>query len=201
MKRILKISLLVLIVALGTGCTTGYWVDRGRDAADVFTFSYGGVGGARCRVGPLHTGMIVSIGTIGLRGGDYQAMRGHDGGEMELLLLPFTSGEVGKKHWVFAEEAFEPSGGRGKGFVAYSKVPFLTTSLKNSYGVSTWWLPYLTQIEIQAGLGFVPRIGFNPGELLDLLLGFAGIDIYNDDLERRKQEIEQADSDPDGPNP
>ena len=47
--------------------------------------------------------------------------------------------------------------------------------------------PQLTQIEACVGIGWGARVGFNPGELADLLLGFAGIDIYGDDLERRKK--------------
>ena len=39
-----------------------------------------------------------------------------------------------------------------------------------------------TQIEVAAGLLGGVRLGFNPGELLDLLLGFFGVDLYDDDV-------------------
>lgn len=40
---------------------------------------------------------------------------------------------------------------------------------------------FFTQIEFGLGAYFGFRLGFNPGELLDLLLGFAGIDLMDDD--------------------
>lgn len=40
---------------------------------------------------------------------------------------------------------------------------------------------FFTQIEFGVGAYFGFRLGFNPGELLDLLLGFAGIDLMDDD--------------------
>ena len=50
-----------------------------------------------------------------------------------------------------------------------------------------------TQMEVVVGLGGTLRLGFNPGELLDFILGWATIDIYNDDLEKQKK-IEQSNS-------
>lgn len=45
---------------------------------------------------------------------------------------------------------------------------------------------YFTKLEIAASCGVGLRLGFNPGELLDFLLGWATIDIFNDDLGARK---------------
>jgi hypothetical protein len=39
-----------------------------------------------------------------------------------------------------------------------------------------------TQIDILLGLGGTVRLGFNPGELLDFILGWTTIDIYSDDV-------------------
>jgi hypothetical protein len=44
---------------------------------------------------------------------------------------------------------------------------------------------YWTNIEVSAAFGFGARLGFNPGEMLDFLLGFAGLDLYSDDLSHR----------------
>jgi hypothetical protein len=49
---------------------------------------------------------------------------------------------------------------------------------------------YFTQIEVTAGLGGGSRLGFNPGELLDFILGWVGFDIYGDDLASRQNETE-----------
>ena len=46
--------------------------------------------------------------------------------------------------------------------------------------------PYYTDIQIALGIGYGARLGFNPGELVDLLLGCIGIDIYKDDYEHQK---------------
>jgi hypothetical protein len=37
-------------------------------------------------------------------------------------------------------------------------------------------------MELAIGVGLTLRVGFNPGELLDLLVGFASLDLYGDDL-------------------
>ncbi len=42
---------------------------------------------------------------------------------------------------------------------------------------------YLFQIELYAGIYYGVRIGFNIAELLDFILGFATIDIFDDDVE------------------
>ena len=39
-----------------------------------------------------------------------------------------------------------------------------------------------TNIELSLGMFIGIRVGFNPGEFLDFILGFAGIDIYKDDI-------------------
>ena len=49
-------------------------------------------------------------------------------------------------------------------------------------------LPSWTHLEAAAALGVGVRLGFNPGELLDFLLGFFGADLYGDDLARGEME-------------
>lgn len=51
---------------------------------------------------------------------------------------------------------------------------------------STKWV-YNTQIEVAVGLVGTLRLGFNPGELLDFLLGWTTVDIFNDDLKKEKR--------------
>ncbi len=46
----------------------------------------------------------------------------------------------------------------------------------------TGLLPYCTQIEVVAGALGGLRAGFHPGELIDFLLGWTTLDIYNDDM-------------------
>lgn len=55
---------------------------------------------------------------------------------------------------------------------------------------------YFTQIEINAGLFFAVKIGFNPGELLDFLLGLFTVDIYGDDAPFRDPRLEKLEKNP-----
>jgi hypothetical protein len=186
MLRRLVTLVLLAVTAMATGCVSGrgFLPDRGRDAADIFTACVGLGGGARARVGPLHAGLILSVRSVGLRGGDFGDARGfqHD---TELLC--------------FSDEAFDPVAGadRGKSLVAGGdgiEIPFVTT-LVGPYrerGRSAFPHYYYSQIEIQLGLLLVPRLGLNPGELLDFILGWTTVDIFDDDLEARKRESGRA---------
>jgi hypothetical protein len=157
-----------------SGCSkTGYWQDRGWDAADVFTASFGYGAGASARVGPLvGPSLIVQFDQCGLRGGDFFARWGQDLGSVHFLLVG------------------------GDTFYSDSDIPDIR---KKEY--STWWflvpislnhpetheptpLYYFTQIEATVALGGSIRLGFNPGELVDLLSGILGYDLYKDDLSK-----------------
>ncbi len=72
------------------------------------------------------------------------------------------------------------SAARGKD-VAYrpSCIPFWDPPPPEPPNPARW-----TQFEVAAGLLGGVRLGFNPGELLDFLLGFFGADLYGDDLAR-----------------
>jgi len=98
---------------------------------------------------------------------------------------------------------------RGKEFQAFSFIPFwvpvvaITANLGGNDDFSVaegslhapadrasrdripkpWY--YCTQIEAVAGLGGSVRVGFNPGELLDFILGWALLDIFDDDIARK----------------
>lgn len=46
----------------------------------------------------------------------------------------------------------------------------------------------VTQIEVAGGVGRTIRLGFNPGEFLDFILGWTTLDIFDDDLEWTKRQ-------------
>ena len=50
--------------------------------------------------------------------------------------------------------------------------------------------PQWTQIDLSVGLIASVRLGFNPGELLDFIMGLAGLDLYGDDLAGSKEDWE-----------
>jgi len=80
-------------------------VDRGRDAADIFTATIGVGGGAKARLGPVHAGIVpFNVGAFGLRGGSWDGdFSGLTFGESDLLFLPLSDLDVpGKNGRVFA---------------------------------------------------------------------------------------------------
>jgi hypothetical protein len=226
----LKPSLLAVAVLAGicgSGCTSAYWMDRGRDAADIFTLSVGTGVGAKARVGPVGAGLLYYRDVAGLRGGQLQQFAADANRETYFVCL--------------LEEGLalrSPALERGKGYRARSLLalsgPALADILAGKrkrggfdcgcsgccwcnpvvtvvrlalgtavilYGAVTapidvplrgtaddaeprWHLPYLTQIEVTAAcLGGV-RAGFNPGELIDFILGWTTLDLFNDDIGR-----------------
>ena len=70
-----------------------------------------------------------------------------------------------------------------------SGCPFWTPPPPESPNPARW-----TQIEVAIGLIGDVRLGFNPGELLDLLLGFFGADLYGDDIARGERKNPHAES-------
>ena len=83
-------------------------------------------------------------------------------------------------------------------------MPFVSTNVQlwpestaRKFRRSPWApMPYFMDVQVAAGLGRTVRLGFNPGELLDLVLGCANIDIYRDDLEsnQRKEKAKSSEA-------
>jgi hypothetical protein len=179
-----RLFLCGLLAVASAGCAgQGYLADRGRDALDVFTLTIGMGGGAGARIGPLHAGLYAYSDWVGLRGG-----------RLEFSGL-FHSGSYDTT--AYSEEYFRyhelPEADRVKSYEAVG-YPFVSfAQLDKPLGEEARWqptglLPYYTQIEVVAGALGGLRLGFNPGELVDFLLGWATLDIYNDDLGARQQE-------------
>lgn len=198
MIKMIQTLIAAVFIASMTGCasTKGYFVDRGRDAADIFTIAFGYGAGVKIRAGPIHAGLSIDLMQCGLRGGEFLP----PSGELELpghgLDIDITFSNV---------ECYDPhtdstnSKARGKCFDMgyWSQVPFISfpagSSGANAHeGDLGFAYPYyyFSQIEIVTGLLGSIRLGFNPGELLDFFLGWTTLDIFNDDLEARKQKEE-----------
>jgi len=178
----------LVLLATAAGCSApGYWADRERDAADIFTFTVGEGWGVKARAGFVNVGLFWNSDFWGLRGGGAFSVpteRGWSGCADLVSPVPFPlKWLVGHcPPWVLVTsvESFDLSGVspvedlRRKGYQGGMLfVPFLSATDK-AY--------YYTQIEVAAGLGYTVRLGFNPGELLDFLLGWTTIDILGDDV-------------------
>lgn len=174
------ISIHICIFFLCSGCagTNGYFADRGRDAADIFTLTAELGIGAKARVGTLTTGLLLDKGIGGLRGGQLviTGTERQKGLPEDLDLYFFCTGT----EWFNScrETGFK----RGKDF-------------GTGFGFLFWSMPihkapfYYTEIEAVIALGPGMRVGFNPGELIDFILGWGGIDIFQDDLNLPENKI------------
>ncbi len=195
--RLLAIHLVGILFSgtclLFSGCATGYLGNRLHDGADIFTATIGVGGGARARVGPVHAGAVpFNVGSFGLRGGCWDNdFSGITYAEQDFMIIPLsevctTAGEYVRG---FAVTVYTPDSqvaiDRGKGFYAGSRIPFITTYVappRDTYS-SKHPYSYYTQVEATIGVVFTVNLGFNPGELLDFVLGWTTLDIFDDDIE------------------
>lgn len=165
-------------------------VNRGRDASDIFTATVGYGAGGKVRVGPLQVGALANRDVAGLRNSHCgiwtKASGSTDMMELDLFLL-------GDGCW-FGGDVFDAGEGhnynenenRSPYTCMMKPLPCLTVPVHGDFQIDkphgrTW--PMYTQVEVVAAAGPSLRLGFNPGELLDFILGWTTIDIFSDDLE------------------
>ena len=186
MKKLIQTISLAGFVILTVGCSTPYMVDRGRDVADVFTVTVGYGVGVKARVGPLGTGLFINSDIVGLRAGTFFRI------EDDSPIKPTDFTSIIPRFYmfpIFVEEDFNLNGVpklRHKDFDAVGVLFPFYTWVSDPCDSSTRWV-YNTQLEVAIGIGGTIRLGFNPGELLDCILGWTTIDMLGDDLESRKK--------------
>ncbi len=212
MKKALQLIAITGLASMVTGCanTGGYFVDRGRDAADIFTATVGLGAGAKAQIGPLSGGLLGNADLFGLRGGALYTF-GCDVApySMDVEVVCFCGTRhnqrtypLSRRNKTIEMDAFWASfvgkrvttNKRGHKVTHHNYpyyIPFLKLPRANNYRSKYFkdkrqpW-HYYSQIEVVVGLGPSVRAGFNPGELLDFLLGWTTVDIYDDDLEKIK---------------
>jgi hypothetical protein len=189
--RVARRAIAVIGLLHLAACSSPYMKDRGRDGADVLTLTVGFGIGAKARAGPVTTAALFNRDLAGLRGGD--AITSHpddvhvqDGGIPLLVsvdsFLPASEPvkERNKGHYVVTfwtvypthQGLFWPEGVRAG--------PLEDECEDTGDGITP---AYYTDLEVVVAAILSVRVGFNPGELVDFLLGFFGVDIYGDDLE------------------
>ena len=183
--------LIVALTAAAPGCAARpYLLDRVADAADTVTACIGNGVGAKTRIGPIGAGLLVNFDGVGLRGGEFLA--GFDkensdftgiGAYCLVMLCELSS--------VRSEETF------GLGMprvVARNKACRKATAFSLPFP-QIWFLEarsaygrwhYYSQIEIVGGVWYTVRLGINPAEIVDFILGWTTLDIFNDDIARRR---------------
>lgn len=175
--NIVIIRIIIIAIALtscGCASTNPYLANRGHDLADIVSLQAGFGVGARARVGPIHAGLFTGVDFVGLRGGNIEngANKPDEFYGRIVTDIPFWYSE----NCIYAET------NRHKAYMVGSR-GILVAGGKglNAYG-SRLTCPYYTEIVVQGGLIYGLRLGFNPVELLDFLLGWTTIDIYGDDV-------------------
>jgi hypothetical protein len=195
MKNTMCMTAMLTILAMTAGCATPYLRNRGRDARDIFTATVGNSFGAKARMGPFHAGLYMGTDLAGLRAGEFAAS--FDGIDPTTLIdLECT---------LLLSEAFRPQGfslaeQRGKLFEGGGVLGLSMGMPSHSPSTPTrplgQFLPYYTQCEVAVGLLAGVRLGINPGELLDFVLGWTTLDIFQDDIETERREPDVAQSRP-----
>lgn len=175
----------VLLMLFLAGCAQPYWANRVRDAADIFTVAAGVGAGASVRMGPVAAGLTESADLAGLRGGRFARFALKKEEAMEVKILCFGFEWLAKKP--------DP---RGKNYVATTGLvvqgppgrqrnlylPFISLPCRGPATAPRLHRAGLAQIEVQAACLLGLRLGFNPGEALDFLLGWGNFDYLEDDL-------------------
>jgi hypothetical protein len=164
------ISLLFIAVSIfQTGCSTNkYLINRRNDLADIVTIGSGAGLGAKARIGPIQTGLLFDMTLYALRGGTIATP---ENGGADCVV-----GSLESQALFVGSDVFGAGSERGKNYVATS-LPVIPVSYVRSE--DSW--SYYTNIEVAADALIGVRIGVNPGELLDFLLGIVSVDILHDD--------------------
>jgi hypothetical protein len=190
------------IVFSGCAGPRAYFKDRLWDAGDIVTLTTGIGLGTQVRTGPVHVGCLAgNIDCYGWRSGwpkivEIEAMYGADW-TFAMNDLNVTGEERGKGFYVLGGfvETTDPK----PWAVGY---PFLVSLVPGDPppGFHPLFNPFYTQAEVCFGLLGSMRIGINPGEFVDFLLGWVGIDFFDDniELEEIKNPKKETDKDSQG---
>ncbi len=186
MRRHIKAICAVVLLAAAAGCSSpAYWADRKRDAMDIFTFTVGEGYGVKARAGFVNAGLFYNSDIWGLRGGAVFSVPSHGRwGPMADFVCPVPIPPGWLSYWWLSSADFFGAFGLGDGTGLWDKrhknyqigmplVPFLSLCDKPYY---------YTELEVAGGLWYTVRLGLNPGELVDFLLGWTTLDILGDDV-------------------
>ncbi len=152
---------------VNTSPAGAYFRNRAMDARDIFTVTaiVGAVGGAKAQLGPISLGLFAEIGHIGHGTrlvGEYGLLQGevgkHKGDNITIIGGPLGDFEL-KAGSTRARDRNKPVNSNDK------------------YPASAY-----TRLGVAGGACLGLRFEFNPGELVDFLLGLFGVDMYGDDV-------------------
>jgi hypothetical protein len=189
-RWIVRVQLLCsLLLALCPGCSSpSYLGNRARDAADIFTATVGLNYGAKARIGPLRAGLFGGQDYAGLRAGEV-GLPFHLNGYEQAIDLEMTA----MSSETFFPESLRIAKERGKCFTSEGIICFALPD-QSENASRRQQAAYYSQTEIAVGVFGGVRLGFNLGELLDFILGWTTLDIYDDDLKQTEANMKLAGS-------
>lgn len=209
--RIVIVGLLSLCCAAGSGCAElgTYFADRGRDFGEIFRVQAGlGVGlGAAAQAGPVaHLGLgggvipyQYGVGWTYGRGYAF-GLGGADLYDVELFwpatLIGDGSGRSLGEGWHHVADREGRRDVDSRDHVCWGLAPGLFTRFPSPEGrllwtprgaeTNRWGHVHSWDLEASAYAGLlVVRVGVSPGELLDFVLGWFGVDLARDDRRHR----------------
>ena len=178
-----------------SGCSTRakpFLMNRLQDSVDMVTV-VGGLGaGAKAKAGPLHFGWFYDVDCYGVRGSArYTGIA--ERWDIDNFVFPFGQILPGpilsRRQPPFGLDAFSCrtcTHAVSAYWVPFYSLPEPIANPATGVRVPGNVRSFYTQIEVAAGAGGTIRLGCNPGEMADFVLGWFGYDIYGDDVAGKK---------------
>jgi hypothetical protein len=203
LMRFVGLFLAACLSFMLAGCSTPYMQDRKRDALDMVTLTLGNGLGVQAHAGPMQGGLLADEDLGGIRAGeqfgrfyvfsDYARRKYADtrSGTPDLKNMTFNFLLLGL-------DMFDGGRGRAQETSIRDRHKEVQGALIGPLWIPGQWIdnksnepawPFIaqwTQLEATVGLWWSMRVGVNPGEMLDFLLGWATLDLYGDDAESKK---------------
>ena len=147
---------------------------------DIIDVGVGVGGGANVEIGKFSIGAGAGLGNLAMQGGEF----GSRGKTWEGILLPY------QKYVIFNSnrEAQERIMFRRKIYIVNSMMMDDRSDMEFYPPTSK---AHYTRIGVSGGFPLIASFHFNIGELADFLLGFVGIDIYDDDFYTTKEKLQK----------
>ena len=163
----------IIILSLEITSCSGYIKNRVNDVKDIVTLAFGLGVGFGAHAGPINTGLGYIEDHYDLRSSSIgKNTPGH-----------FSSGY--NAHFIFLgeESGWENPDAlsRAKQYKARCYIVSFPEFESGDRGRPTIH-PYFTQFEVSIGLIGSFRLGINPGEFVDFVLGFFNLDLFKDDV-------------------
>ena len=168
---------------LSSGCLCAYWGNRWRDTKDVLTCTVGLGLGVKARVGPLQVPLIAQSDYAGMRCGECFAspMRedfwtyASEAGYVVDQPIPVYLRD--RDTLYSGHETFDPGGAAAERHKCENSLGMGLVTVDRDHLNRAFY----TQVECVVGAIVSVRVGINPGEVADWLVGFVGIDLMADD--------------------